>query len=388
MSAPLAKTTAGDFRPDTIARMRSKRVFEPTLAGRITLTFLFLGFWGAWAVRSNQVFFVACAIAATVLASALLTRLAAGCLSVQRDLPSRVFAGVEFDVALRVKNRSRWRPALDVAFLDTLQVSEQTGEIVPVLPPGGEVSVRYRKRMHRRGIYTLRYTLAATRFPFGIFERRVMLDNPARLVVLPALGGLRRDAYREFRRRDRSAARAPRANEGAQEFHSLREYRSGDNPRLIHWRTSARAGELVRRVMRHESAQDVTILLDTCVVGLDSEMRQRNIEKAISCAATLLVHAQRRNRRAAVHYAGGSAEHRGSRAGLMAALEQLAGIEGGRVGPTALVQEAPLSGATTVVLLSLAGQAEDAKRAAAARGVELRVWDTAHAAFGRYFTRR
>jgi len=371
-----------------VRRGGSGRVFEPTLAGRIALTFLFLGFWGAWAVRSNQVFFVACAVAGTVLASAVVTRFAAGRLSVRRDLPARVYAGAEFEVALCVRNESRWRPALDVAFLDTLQVSEQAGEVVRVVPPQSEVEVRYRKRMHRRGIYTLRYTLVATRFPFGLFERRVMLENPARLVVLPALGRLRRDAYREFRRRDRSPAQALRAREGAQEFHSLREHRPGDNPRLIHWRTSARAGELVRRVMRHESAQDVTVLLDTCVAGFDAEIRQRNLERAISCAATLLVHAQRRGRRAAVHFPGGSAAHRGGRSGLLGALEVLAARSSGRAGPATLVERAPVGGASTVVLLSLAGTAEDARHAAAARGIDLKVWDVGHPAFEGYFTRR
>ncbi|MHC4973398.1 MAG: DUF58 domain-containing protein [Planctomycetota bacterium] len=365
---------------------------EPTLGGRLVLTFVVLSTIFAWLLRNNQVIFVTTTILATVVVSFLITSVSASRLSVRRHLPQRVFAGAPFDVRLRVRNESRWRPALGLGFLDALQVSEPggitRGPTVPVLPPRRTVEVAYVKRIHRRGIYTVVNTLAATRFPFGIFERRLLTQSPARLVVLPSLGRLRRAGQRDLDRRAAQPEAVRHAREGNEEFHSLREYRPGDNPRHIHWRTSARAGKLMRRVMREEATEDVTVLLDTCVDGLDAQLRQRHFEKAVSCAATLIAHAAARGRRARLYFPGGSVSHKGTRMGLLPALEALAGVEAGRVPAARLVSGAPVGRRETALLLSLGGKAAAARRAAAARGIRLRVWDVSDDRFGRYFVRR
>jgi hypothetical protein len=139
---------------------------EPTLGGRLVLTFLVLSTIFAVLLRNNQVIFVTTTILATVLMSFLLTCVSASRLSVKRYLPRRVFAGAPFDVRLRVRNDSRWRPALGLGFLDALQVSEPggitRGPALPVLPPRRTVEVAYVKRIHRRGVYTVVNTLAAS----------------------------------------------------------------------------------------------------------------------------------------------------------------------------------------------------------------------------------
>jgi uncharacterized protein (DUF58 family) len=369
-----------------------RSVPEPTLGGRIVLTFLVVACCFAVLLRNNQVLFVTSAITATVLLSGILTYLSVGRLLVERSLPPRVFAGAPFDVRLKVRNASRWRPALGLGFLDALQVADAQalvrGPVLPVLPPGAAVEVSYPRRIQRRGIYTVVNTLAMTRFPFGIFERRVLAQSPARLVVLPALGRLRRATQRDLARRVHSARNARRMRGGTEEFEGLREYRPGDNPRHIHWRTSARAGMLVRRVLRDEDSEDLHVLLDTWVGGVEAQPRGRNVERAVSCAATLLAHAAARGRRATVHFAGGAAGHVGTRPGLLAALEILAAVQPHEAVPEAVLAAAPLPRGASALLLSLAGPADEAKRAAAARGIALRVWDLEDKGFGRLFARR
>jgi uncharacterized protein (DUF58 family) len=372
-----------------LARLRS--IPEPTLGGRIVLTFLVVAGCFAILLGDNQVLFIACVIAATVLLSGVVTLLSAGRLSIARALPGRVFAGAPFDVRLRVENRSRWRPAIGLGFLDALQVADAQrlarGPILPVLPPGAFAEVSYSRRIHRRGIYTVVNTLAMTRFPFGIFERRAIVRSPARIVVLPALGKLGAAARRDLARRS-ACARAPRhGREGTEEFHGLREYRAGDNPRHIHWRTSARAGKLVRRVLRDETTEDLHVLLDTCVAGADADARRRSVERAVSCAATLLADAAQRGRRAAVHFPGGVAAHTGTRGGLVRALEALAGVQSGSEPVEAALPSAGVPAGSTALLLSLWGPAPSARRAAAARGVALTVWDVGDPGFGRIFGR-
>ncbi len=365
------------------------RVPEPTLAGRFLLTFLLLAFWGAAYADRNAILHVACALLATLLLSVPLTHLAAGRLSIERRHPARVFAGAAFDVRLRVKNLRRWCPAFGLTFRDSLQTGASrevtcTPELA-MLPPGAGAEVVYEKRMHRRGIRHLHHAVSASRWPFGLFEQRQLVPSESRLVVLPALGRLRRAALRPLSRRNRVVSALRPRREG-QEFHGLRDYRPGDAPRTIHWRTSARTGTLVRRVLRDDEGGDrLLVLLDTRVDGSRAAQRAQHFERAVSCAATLLAFAARSGRRAEVRHAAGRAVHRGSRAGLLVALEHLATVEAGTARVETVVATLPARGRESVLLLSLAGSAGGAQRAAAERGVRLIVWDVSRPDFERYF---
>lgn len=366
---------------------------ELTLAGKVTLTFLAIAFCIALLHGSNPVLFVVSCLAATVLLSMALTYASTGRLAVERSLPERVFTGAPFDVRLRVKNRSRWRPALGLGFLDAFQISRPgeltCGPVLPVLPPGRTAEIAYRKRVHRRGVYQVVNFVAATNFPFALFERRVLLRTaPSQLVVLPALGRLRRAGRKDLAAR-LAQPRESRLNiDGREEFHSLRDYRAGDSLRLVHWKTSARVGKLMRRVMQDESGEDLHVLLDTRVGGLAAETRERNLERAVSCAATLIAEAARRGRRAAVHFHGGCAKHHGLLQGVMPVLEVLAGVEATEIGLAEVVRGLRLRKSSSLLALSLMGPAHDARRAARACGLTLRVWDVGHPEFPRLFTKR
>src|SRR5690606_7236973 len=87
----------------------------------------------------------------------------------------------------------------------------------------------------------------------------------------------------------RTAARAlagATATRGAERghFRSLRSYRSGDDPRDVHWRTSARLPEPVVREYDRESGDVYWICLDThCVSAVAGEIA---VEVAAALAAS------------------------------------------------------------------------------------------------------
>ncbi|MHC4956235.1 MAG: DUF58 domain-containing protein [Planctomycetota bacterium] len=365
-----------------------RRLPEPTLAGHVTLTFLVIGLPLAVSVRNNPLLLAICALLATLIASYFLTWWASGKLVIERRIPPRVPAGEAFEVRVRITNTSRWRPAFGVGFRDALQI-DSSGEVtcgptLPMLAPGATAELAYAKRIHRRGVYNVSNALVATRFPLGVFEHRVLLTTPSRIVVLPPIGRITQSAKEQLSARDAAHALQPSSHEGQDDFHTLREFRPGDNPRLIHWRTSARARSLVRRVMHEETDEDIAVILDTCV-GRQGE--SRHLETAISCAATLLVEAQKSGCGATVLFAHGRAVHGGSREGLFRALETLASV-----GPTgaitpALVQRARQEGGTRAVFLAVGSPADEIQRAAEAANVRLVVWDATKPEFREIFRR-
>src|SRR5205814_7019129 len=72
------------------------------------------------------------------------------------------------------------------------------------------------------------------------------------------------------------------------EFHGLREFRSGDDPRDIHWRTSARRGRPFVRELEEETGRIVMIVLETGAAPVAGDP-VRAFEDAVSLAASLAV---------------------------------------------------------------------------------------------------
>ncbi len=70
----------------------------------------------------------------------------------------------------------------------------------------------------------------------------------------------------------------------------VREYRQGDDVRRIHWRSTARRGELM--VRREEQAWDpsVTLVLDSRAIAHGGPGRESSFEYAVSCAASIAMH--------------------------------------------------------------------------------------------------
>lgn len=72
-------------------------------------------------------------------------------------------------------------------------------------------------------------------------------------------------------------------------FVSMREYVAGDDPRMIHWPTTARTGTLMVRENVEVRRPEFTIVLDT---GADT-CTDADFEEAVDVAATMAVHALR-----------------------------------------------------------------------------------------------
>src|SRR5258708_28025258 len=81
-------------------------------------------------------------------------------------------------------------------------------------------------------------------------------------------------------RHDRSAQQ--------QEYHGLRDYRPGDSPRWIHWRTSARLGQPMVKEFEQQNEQDLAVLIDPWLPRTKVTHEQREaLEQAVQFVATV-----------------------------------------------------------------------------------------------------
>jgi uncharacterized protein (DUF58 family) len=156
----------------------------------------------------------------------------------------------------------------------------------------GEAEFRSSVVLPRRGRYPGGTLAVSSGYPFGLFLRRLELAPPAGVVVLPRLGWVHPGRLRQFLRRaspetEAVRRRRPQRHPTAQaEFHGLRPWRPGDSPRFIHWRTTARCGELMVREYEDEPSDNLLLVLDPTLPpgqGADSPA----LEAAVSLAATI-----------------------------------------------------------------------------------------------------
>jgi uncharacterized protein (DUF58 family) len=115
-----------------------------------------------------------------------------------------------------------------------------------------------RARAVTRGVMLSKGWSLGTSDPFGFFQGfRKAADGEVAL-VLPKFTSL---AGRSETREVEASVAAPRAGSGNELF-GIREYRPGDSLRRIHWRSSARHGELVVREYEPPGVQTLRILVD------------------------------------------------------------------------------------------------------------------------------
>jgi uncharacterized protein (DUF58 family) len=210
--------------------------------------------------------------------------------SVLRSHPQTTAAGCWFSVEVTLQNGKRFFSSRLVEVRDVVvgnRVREEPSVTFVRVGPLEERVGCYELCIARRGVYQLGPIRISSRFPLGIGERGHTVPGQSELVVHPAIGRLLPGWKRRERELAESAARAnARLGIFDDEFHSIREYRSGDNARAIHWRSSARTGLVMVKEHEQRREADLIVLLD---FFLTPEFEESLQEKVISLVATLCV---------------------------------------------------------------------------------------------------
>jgi uncharacterized protein (DUF58 family) len=167
------------------------------------------------------------------------------------------------------------------AFEPTVAVSER-------LRSGEESRIELVKRAHRRGVFTSGDVVLTSGAPFGFSRSRRTLEVPGETTVVPRWFDLRSFPILEPSSFP-SDVLHERARTGAgQEYLGVREYRPGDPQRAVHWRTTARVGQLVVREFEEEVQSRVTLVL---AGGDHGEPPDSAFEMLVSAAASIAIYA-------------------------------------------------------------------------------------------------
>ena len=206
--------------------------------------------------------------------------------SVVRRLPERAVEGRDTIVDLEIT----------APFSTTVEVTDTTALLAPTwttvtttLRPGITTVVHTQRRALRRGRGERGRFAVRTLGPLGLVRRRHRRDGEGDDVgVAIDTAAVLKAATRLVRGGDDAGSRRKRAVERGRELDALRDYRRGDDVRLVDWKATARRDVLVVKELVPETRQDVIVVIDSGrqMLGSDDHGRARHDE---GMAVALLV---------------------------------------------------------------------------------------------------
>jgi uncharacterized protein (DUF58 family) len=184
-------------------------------------------------------------------------------LTVRRAVtPARVPRGGSADVLLEITNADG-RPGGLWAL--TEQVPPELGRspqfVVERLAGGATTRLHYRVGGNHRGRHVLGPLRLTLMDPFGLVERSAVGTDTAQLIVVPRVRPLGPSGPAGGQGGGGEGDRRTIAVHGEDDV-SVREYRHGDDLRKVHWRATARTGELMVRLEERPWRAQATLLLD------------------------------------------------------------------------------------------------------------------------------
>jgi uncharacterized protein (DUF58 family) len=154
---------------------------------------------------------------------------------------------------------------------------------------GQRARAAYRVPTGRRGRYTLGPVTVTVTDPFGLARRSWSGSKTDEVTICPRVHELRPAPGAPGRLRSASpfSVRFHAPAVDGEEFLTLRQYEVGDDLRRIHWRSTARTGELIVREDEAQWQPRAVVLLDTRPSAHDAASFEAAVEAAASIVARL-----------------------------------------------------------------------------------------------------
>lgn len=239
-----------------------------------------------WLYVMSGVVFALMAIAA------LLARRSLKGLTITRRPIQSISAGDPLTIELLIQNSTRQRKTL-IQAEDRIPsvLGSPVQRVIEMINPNNSYYWVYQHSETRRGIYRWHEVQLRSAAPLGLFWCRKTFQVNAIALIYPTVLPLQRcpliDQLGQQNSLQFQAQRTRTATEGM--TRSLRPYRWGDPMRMIHWRSSARYGELrVRELETFTSGQEIVIAIDSA-----ANWQPEAFEEAVTVAASLYFYGDR-----------------------------------------------------------------------------------------------
>ncbi|MGH9472638.1 MAG: DUF58 domain-containing protein [Terriglobales bacterium] len=217
---------------------------------------------------NNLVYMVVAALLGALVTSGFFSAFNLSGLALDLRWPDQAFAGQPVPVQLTLENEKHWLPSYSLSVSASSQPLSPSGEAVamrttyfPYLPRRRHARALTEITFPRRGHYSAASLVLATRFPFGLIDKRRPFEPAAGSTGLVVFPRLRAETEEAAAMAAASAERTRLAPGAGHELYRVRPLAPGDNLRLVHWKASAKTGELRVREFSREEDQRWRIVL-------------------------------------------------------------------------------------------------------------------------------
>jgi uncharacterized protein (DUF58 family) len=215
-------------------------------------------------------------------------------LVIRMELPRRrVAVGDDAELAVIAQNPSR---VPSVATSVELPIGEGLVDVVlPPVPGRGEVRRRVPVPTTRRGVLDVGPVTGVRQDPVGLVRREFVWTDREQVIVHPRTIAIPSTSTGLVRDLEGQATTDLSPADIA--FHAIREYQPGDDPRTVHWKSTAKTGALMVRQFEDTRRSHLVVALGVA----SSEFRNDDeFELAVSAAASLGTRAIRDGREVTV----------------------------------------------------------------------------------------
>ncbi len=250
---------------------------------------------GAINSQNNLLFWLFGMAVGAIIISGIASGAALMGLHARRIAPTMIEAGSRAPISYELRHRGRFIPAFALLIREIPAASPAEGRVgtlepawthIDHLSPGSKARGRCWALAGRRGMVRLdRFEVSST-FPFGLFRKALIFEQPELIAITPVKLEVRERLLEAmvtgFERGAPHAARSGISDE----FYGLRAYVPGDSPRTIAWRRSAALGELVVRQFAAPMPPRIVLELHPDLAEADDRTKELTIALVSSLAAS------------------------------------------------------------------------------------------------------
>jgi len=269
-----------------------RRIAMPLVLAGITLVVYFS------ALNRSQplIWGVAAVLSASLVIGFAWPRWLVGRLTVRRRGPDKAAEGKVISLGVTVENRG-WLPRFMVEVVDRLPfVGAGEGRapggvslgLIGYIPGLGRRGFQVSLVCEKRGLYQLGPVGLSTSFPLGLAEaRRGGQGGISTLIVYPEIFPIAAWPLQGAPSLIHRGGHFLPRGAGSAEFRSLREYRRGDNPRHVHWPTSARLNQLMVKEYEPLASPCLYLVLELAADANVGQGKHATLEYAVKIASSL-----------------------------------------------------------------------------------------------------
>ncbi|MBX7244864.1 MAG: DUF58 domain-containing protein [Candidatus Sumerlaeaceae bacterium] len=284
IKSPVRPTRTGLSR---LFHPRRRHRLLPTVEGVGFIILMQLVGFAAWHSGTNLIYLIFAMLIAFFLAHGVIVSIMVRGVEATRHLPPHIHALEQINIPVEITNTRRLWTIYALRIIDFLPKGRAFGAgYVARALPRTTVNTGCTAVFPRRGHFRLNHLEVRSRFPFGLIERAAVFSQPDDVIVYPALADVR--TILGGATGEAGDVESRTKGQGVSLF-GLREYTGTEPARHIHWRSTAKAGELMVKEFEKEDRRRVSIIFaNHCPeVAAASPRTAELFERAVILAASL-----------------------------------------------------------------------------------------------------